>query len=229
MSALKNVAPVSCSLSLCYRSTGECNNVSSIFVQMQVLLALICYEMIIALPQWSVGILSYNLQLFLLVIANSHGYLSIPVVAIYDCVNLPFIFQQNKSNNNQLAWPSPVVFADIYRSVSVLSFNREFLQTLAADHCAQMVCVIVWRCEVTHRAAETLRRRSSLVHPEMTHVLPGAIASLSPKTHPPPPTPSYPHSSPSFILDSLVWFFFFLSQILISLSNEWTDVCESCP
>lgn len=138
--------------------------------------------------------ISYNLQLFLLVIVNSHGY---PVVAIYDCVNLLFIFQQNKSNSNQLTWPSPVVFADIYRSVSVLSFNREFFQTLAADHSAQMVCVIVWRCEVTHRAAETLRRRSSPVHPEMTHVLPGATASLSPKTRPPPPTPSYPHSSPS--------------------------------
>lgn len=121
-------------------SAGECDNVSSIFVQMQILLALICYEMIIALPQWSLGILSYNLQLFLLVIVNSRGYWSIPVVAIGDCVNLLFIFQQNKSNNNQLAWPSPVVFADIYRSVSrvVLQlwvFCRPWLQIAVPRWC----------------------------------------------------------------------------------------------
>lgn len=65
----------------------------------------------------------------------------------------------------------------------MLSVDREFSQTLAADHSAQMVCVIVWRCEAAHRAAETeLRRRSSPVHPEMTHVLPCAIASVSPHT-----------------------------------------------
>lgn len=53
-------------------------------------------------------------------------------------------------------WLAQVVFTNIYRSLSVLYFTREFWQTLAADLSVQMVRVIVWRCEVTH--AELPRR-----------------------------------------------------------------------